>query len=73
MGLYSVSLKKTISKCDRDWTCQTLKLSFGKAFLAALQRGGQGGSDKTSQAIFLILYEPWVKDVDLSRIFLVQI
>jgi len=32
----------------------------------ALQRGGHGGRSKTGQAIFLIMYEPWVMDIDLS-------
>jgi len=32
----------------------------------ALRRGGRSGRSKTGQAIFLIMYEPWVMDVDLS-------
>jgi hypothetical protein len=33
-----------------------------------LQRGGRGGRNKTGQAIFLIMYEPWVKDINLSAL-----
>lgn len=33
-----------------------------------LQRGGRGGRNKSGDAIFLIMYEPWVKNIDLSSI-----
>ena len=33
----------------------------------ALQRGGRGGRNKTGQAVFLIMYESWVMDVDVSE------
>ena len=33
-----------------------------------LQRGGRGGRNETGQAIFLIMYEPWVMNIDLSAI-----
>ena len=31
-----------------------------------LQRGGRGGRSAESKALFLIMYEPWVKDIDLT-------
>ncbi|KAH9070706.1 hypothetical protein EDB83DRAFT_2517848 [Lactarius deliciosus] len=34
----------------------------------ALQRGGRGGRSSTGEAIFLIMYEPWVKTIDLKAI-----
>lgn len=34
----------------------------------ALQRAGRGGRNKTGQAIFLIMTESWVKDIDLSAL-----
>jgi hypothetical protein len=33
-----------------------------------LQQGGQGGSSPTSQAIFLLMYKPWVKTIDLAAV-----
>ena len=33
-----------------------------------LQRGGRGGQTPSADAIFLIMYEPWVLDIDLSTI-----
>jgi len=33
-----------------------------------LQRGGRGGRTKTAEAIYLIMYEPWVMNIDLSNI-----
>lgn len=33
---------------------------------STLQRGGRGGRSPSSQAIFLIMYEPWVLDIDLT-------
>ncbi|KAH9160732.1 II DNA helicase [Lactarius sanguifluus] len=34
----------------------------------ALQRGGRGGRSSTGEAIFLIMYEPWVKTIDLKAV-----
>jgi hypothetical protein len=34
----------------------------------ALQRGGRGGRNPTGKAIFLIMYEPWVKSIDLAAV-----
>ncbi|KAI9436004.1 hypothetical protein H4582DRAFT_2079138 [Lactarius indigo] len=34
----------------------------------ALQRGGWGGRSSTGEAIFLIMYEPWVKTIDLKAV-----
>ena len=34
----------------------------------ALQQGGQGGHSPTGKAIFLLMYEPWVKLIDLAAI-----
>jgi hypothetical protein len=33
-----------------------------------LQCGGRGGRNKFNRVIFLIMYEPWVKDIDTSAI-----
>ena len=33
-----------------------------------LQRGGRGGRSPTGEAIFLIMYEPWVKSIDLTAV-----
>lgn len=33
-----------------------------------LQRGGRGGRTKSAQALFLIMYEPWLSKIDLSTI-----
>ncbi|KAF9525193.1 P-loop containing nucleoside triphosphate hydrolase protein [Crepidotus variabilis] len=33
-----------------------------------LQRGGRGGRNSSSHAIFLILYEPWVLDINTSSL-----
>ncbi|KAH8993095.1 P-loop containing nucleoside triphosphate hydrolase protein [Lactarius deliciosus] len=32
----------------------------------ALQQGGRGGRSSTGEAIFLIMYEPWMKTIDLE-------
>jgi len=34
----------------------------------ALQRGGRGGRSPTGKAIFLLMYEPWVKTIDLAAV-----
>ena len=34
----------------------------------ALQRGGRGGRNSTGEALFLIMYEPWAKTIDLSAV-----
>lgn len=34
----------------------------------ALQRGGRGGRSPTGQAIFLLMYEPWVKSINLAAV-----
>jgi len=34
----------------------------------ALQRGGRGGRGSAGKAIFLIMYEPWVKTIDLEAV-----
>ena len=33
-----------------------------------LQRGGRGGRNPNDKSIFLVMYEPWVKELDLSNI-----
>jgi hypothetical protein len=33
-----------------------------------IQRGGRGGRDSETDALFLMMYEPWVLDLDLSGI-----
>jgi ERCC4-related helicase len=34
----------------------------------ALQRGGRGGRSSIGEAIFLIMYEPWVKTIDIETV-----
>jgi ERCC4-related helicase len=34
----------------------------------ALQRGGRGGRSSIGEAIFLIMYEPWVKTINLEAV-----
>jgi superfamily II DNA/RNA helicase len=33
-----------------------------------LQRGGRGGRTPSTEALFLIMYEPWVLDIDLLNL-----
>lgn len=36
--------------------------------LTALQQGGWAGHSPTGEAIFLLMYEPWVKSIDLATV-----
>ncbi|KAF8257111.1 hypothetical protein EI94DRAFT_1709581 [Lactarius quietus] len=46
----------------------TIVIQYGltREVPTALQRGGQGGHSPTSKAIFLLMYKPWVKTIDLA-------
>ncbi|KAN0135294.1 hypothetical protein V8E53_006859 [Lactarius tabidus] len=49
--------------------CRVLHATEGTSMVpTALQRGGQGGHSPTSKAIFLLMYEPWVKTIDLAAV-----
>ena len=43
-----------------------IQYSIPRDVSTALQRGGHGGCRKTSCAIFLIIFEPWVTEINLS-------
>jgi len=45
-----------------------VQYGIGRDVPTTLQRGGRGGRNKSGQAIFLIMYEPWVMTIDLSTI-----
>ncbi|KAF8272466.1 hypothetical protein EI94DRAFT_1796088 [Lactarius quietus] len=48
----------------------TIVVQYGitREVLTALQRGGRGGRSPTDEAIFLLMYEPWVKSIDLAAV-----
>ena len=48
----------------------TVVVQYGitREVLTALQRGGRGGRSPTGEAIFMLMYEPWVKSIDLAAV-----